>query len=404
MPTTSTRSSLRAEISDSWHRSAASGVAVDGAEAPITLPDSALRSAREAHPLAQVLPLLEDVLAPAVRECSAVLAIGDADGQLLWVSGPSSAMRRAEHIGFVPGSNWDERMVGTNAPGMALTLDTSVEVDGVEHFREAVRSWSCVATPIHDPRTHEVLGVLDVTGGNQLIVPQTTAMVRAAARLAEAELVAGLGSPGERLDLPGGQVQVEALGRAEALVRLAVEPKAPVVRLGARHSEIVVLLAAHPRGLTGEELSALVWAGDVSPATVRAELNRLRAALGEDIVGSRPYRLLKDVSGDWLLVEALLARGELDHAVRSYRGRLLPRSRSPGVAALADSTEWSVRTAILESGRTDLMARWTRTVGGGDDLEMWQAQAAALPPHSPLQAMVRGQVARLDRELGLPEG
>lgn len=400
MPTASTGPAMRSQISESWHRSAASGVAVDAIEAPITLPDAALRSAREVHPLTQVLPLLEDVLAPAMRECAAVLAVGDADGQLLWVSGPSSAMRRAERIGFVPGSNWDERMVGTNAPGTALTLDTAVEVDGAEHFREAVRSWSCVATPIHDPRTHEVLGVLDVTGGSQLIVPQTTAMVRAAARLAEAELAAGVSTPGPWPDLPTGQVQIEALGRAEALVRFATEPRAPVLRLGARHSEIVVLLAAHPRGLTGEELSALVWAGEVSPATVRAELNRLRAVLGEDTVGSRPYRLRKHVSGDWLLVEALLARGELDHAVRSYRGRLLPRSQSPGVATLADSTEWAVRTAILDSGRTDLMARWTRTAGGGDDLEMWQAQEAALPTRSPLQAMVRGQVVRLDRELG----
>lgn len=398
------RAALRAQISDSWHRSAASGVAVDAAEAPITLPDSALRSAQEAHPLAQVLPLLEDVLAPAVRDCEAVLAVGDADGQLLWVSGPSSAMRRAEHIGFVPGSNWDERVAGTNAPGMALTLGTPVEVDGAEHFREAVRSWSCVATPIHDPRTHEVLGVLDVTGGNQLIVPQTTAMVRAAARLAETELTGGGGAAAELPDLPAGQVQVEALGRAEALVRFAVGSKPSVLRLGARHSEIVVLLAAHPQGLTGEELSALVWAGEVSPATVRAEMNRLRAVLGEDIVGSRPYRLLKHVSGDWLLIEALLARGGLDHAVRSYRGRLLPRSQSPGVTALADSTEWALRAAILESGRTDLMARWTRTAGGGDDLEMWRAQAAALPAHSPLLAMVCGQVARLDHELGISEG
>lgn len=390
---------MRAQISESWHRSAASGVSVDATEAPITLPDQTLRSVREAHALAPVLPLLEDVLAPAVRACDAVLAIGDADGQLLWVSGSSAAMRRAERIGFVAGSNWDERLAGTNAPGMALTLGTSVQVDRGEHFRESVRSWSCVATPIHHPHTSEVLGVLDVTGGNQLIVPQTMAMVRAAARLAESELATTVSRRAD-LDLPRGQVEIEALGRAEALVRFTQEQGQPMVKLGTRHSEILVLLAAHPQGLTGEELSALVWEGDVSPATVRAEMNRLRAVLGEDLVGSRPYRLLKNVSGDWLAVDALLARGELDAAVRAYRGRLLQRSHSPGVERLAEEVEWAVRGAVLGSRRADLMARWTRTTAGADDLEMWKAQAEALPPHSPLHAMVRGQVARLDRELG----
>ena len=97
-------------------------------------------------------------------------------------------LRRAESIGFVEGSNWDERLAGTNAPGMALALDQSVNIIGAEHFRRSVQRWSCAATPIHDPTTASLLGVLDITGGDQIVVPQTMAMVRAAARMAEAEL------------------------------------------------------------------------------------------------------------------------------------------------------------------------------------------------------------------------
>ena len=52
------------------------------------------------------------------------MAVGDAEGKLLWVSGPRDVMRRAERIHFVEGSVWDEGSAGTNAPGMALHLDT----------------------------------------------------------------------------------------------------------------------------------------------------------------------------------------------------------------------------------------------------------------------------------------
>ncbi len=181
-------SGVRAHVADSWVRSAAAGVEVDRVEAPITLPADALRDHREAHPLAAVFPLLDDVLGQAARDCDAVMAVSDASGQLLWVCGTPSVLRRAESIGFVEGSNWDERLAGTNAPGMALRLDRSVNVLGVEHFRRSVQRWSCAAVPIHDPSDQSILGVLDITGGDEIVVPQTMAMVRAAARMAEAEL------------------------------------------------------------------------------------------------------------------------------------------------------------------------------------------------------------------------
>src|SRR6476620_7160226 len=185
-------SGVRAHVADSWLRSAAAGVQVDTVDAPITLPGEALRDHRSAHPLASVFPLLDDVLGQAARDCDAVMAVSDAEGQLLWVCGTPSVLRRAESIGFVEGSNWDERLAGTNAPGMALALDQPANIIGAEHFRRSVQRWSCAATPIHDPTTQSLLGVLDITGGGDIVVPQTMAMVRAAARMAEAELARGL--------------------------------------------------------------------------------------------------------------------------------------------------------------------------------------------------------------------
>ena len=183
---------MRAEVAESWHRSAAAGVQADTVDAPITLSSDVLRDYREAHPLAQVFPLLDDVLGQAARDCDTIMAVSDAAGQLLWVCGNPKVLRAAESIGFVEGSNWDERLAGTNAPGMAIALDQTATVIGSEHFRRSVRRWSCAATPIHDPSSASILGVLDITGGAQIVKPETVAMVRAAARMAESEIARAL--------------------------------------------------------------------------------------------------------------------------------------------------------------------------------------------------------------------
>ncbi|UUZ60958.1 GAF domain-containing protein [Nocardioides sp. B-3] len=223
-------------------------------EVPITLDASDLRDHRAAHPLARVFPLLDDVLGRAARDCGAVMAVSDAAGQLLWVCGSPSTLRQAEKIGFVEGSNWDERLAGTNAPGLALRLGQPVQVRRAEHFRHSVQQWSCAATPIHDPTSSTLLGVLDITGNDDIAVPQTMAMVRAAARMAEAELAREVLTRAARpvASSAGPQLVVELLGRHEALLDIDARHS---LRLSPRHSEILLLLASAPHGLSGDELA-----------------------------------------------------------------------------------------------------------------------------------------------------
>lgn len=398
-----TSPSMRAQVAESWYRSAAAGVLADAVDAPITLPGEALRDYREAHPLAQVFPLLDDILGQAARDCDAVMAVSDAAGQLLWVCGTPSVLRKAEAIGFVEGSNWDERMAGTNAPGMALALDRSVSVIGAEHFRRSVQRWSCAATPIHDPVSNTLLGVLDITGGDEIVVPQTMAMVRATARLAESELARALltrTGTEVRRSTGGLAVTLEALGRREALLSIDDgRGRQSRLRLTPRHSEILLLLAAAPRGLSGDELAVLLYEEDNTASTLRAELNRLRQLLGDDLFASRPYRVVAELSADWLAVEAHLAAGDVGGALRAYRGPLLPRSTAPGVVRLREDIANVLRGAIERSGEADLMSTWTRSAWGADDYGMWQAMAVALGPTSPMIPLVHNQIARLDREL-----
>jgi hypothetical protein len=395
--------SVRAQVAESWFRSAAAGVQADTVDAPITLPGDALRDYREAHPLAQVFPLLDDVLGQAARDCDAVMAVSDAAGQLLWICGSPGLLRRAESIGFVEGSNWDERLAGTNAPGMALALDESVRVVGAEHFRSSMQHWSCAATPIHDPNTSSLLGVLDITGGVGAVMPQTMAMVRAAARMAEAELAREVRPLGVRKQHRGGGIFVvlESLGRSDSLLTIVDGlGKRKSIRLSPRHSEILLLLASAAQGLSGDELAVLLYEEDTGSSTLRAELNRLRHLLGDELLASRPYRLVAELTADWLAVETHLAVGDVIAAMRAYRGPLLPGSTAPGVVRLRENIEASLRQAVLNSGEPDLMSTWTRSAWGLDDYDMWQGQLNALGAASPLRALAAGQLARLDRELG----
>ncbi len=404
-PDPSTDPGVRSLVAESWLRSSAAGVDPDGHLAPVVLDTADLADYRSTHALSHVFPLLYDVLGRAAVDCECVMAVGDAAGRLLWVAGAPSVLRRAETINFVEGSAWAENAAGTNAPGMALHLGTPAVVHANEHFSRLVHPWTCAAAPIHDPTTSAVLGVVDITGGPDVATPQSLAMIRAAARMAESELArlalsGSLLTPDGTADPrgasgaplpPSGVLRVRALGLPEAVVEVAGR----AIRLSRRHSEIVTALVENPGGLTAEQLEVEVYTGRVNGSTLRAEMNRLRTLLGADVLASRPYRLVPENESDWRTVGAHLAAGRVREALQAYKGPLLPGSDAPGVAELRDVVEARVRAAVLASGEPDLMVGWTRSRWGAGDLEMWERQLESLPVSSPLRPVAEAEVARL---------
>lgn len=401
---------LRPVVAESWLRSAAAGLDAEHSLAPVALGGPELVDYRAEHRLSRVFPLLYDILGSVAEDCDCVMALGDAEGQLLWVCGNPTALRMAEGINFVEGAVWNEHRAGTNAPGTALRLDAPVVIRAAEHFNRLVQPWSCAAAPIHDPATQAVLGILDITGGEDVASPQTLGMVRAAARMAEVEL-ARISAVEAAMSLGAARTNgratrarpvdraltIQALGRPDCAVSIAGRS----VRLSPRHSEILVLLAERPGGLTGEELEVELYAADVHRSTMRAEMTRLRALLGNDVLESRPYRLTAAVDGDWRSTAAHLAHGRLREAVQAYRGPLLPHSESPGVVEIRERLHGQLRAALLASTRPDLMLAWTRTRWGRDDLALWRRQADLLPTDAPLRTMAAAETARLDRLHGL---
>jgi hypothetical protein len=193
-------------------------------------------------------------------------------------------------------------------------------------------------------------------------------------------------------------LRLQGLGRPECTAQIGDRS----YRLSPRHSEILVILVDHLDGLTAEELEIEVYAATVHSSTMRAEMARLRALLGPDLMQSRPYRLSVETECDWQAVDAHLAAGRVRDAWRAYQGPLLPQSEAPGVVQRRETQQRQLRAAVLASGAADLMVAWTRSRWGAGDLELWQRQAQALPESSPLRAMAAAEATRLEGELAAP--
>ncbi|MFI9248910.1 GAF domain-containing protein [Streptomyces sp. NPDC053069] len=383
-------SPVRSVVAESWRRSARAGVAPD-ATAGVELTDADLGAYRAEHPLARVMPLFRELMGTFAADGEHLLAVCDAQGRLLWVEGHRATRRRADGMNFVPGARWSESAVGTNAPGTAVAVDRPVQVFAAEHFIRRVQPWTCAAAPVHDPRTGRVLGAVDITGGDGLAHPHSLGFVQAVARAAEAQL-ALLAPPPSTADTP----LLGALGRDEAELVL----NGRRVRLSRRHSEILVLLARHPEGLTGDELLCALYADEsVTPVTLRAELTRLRRLLGAGLLGSRPYRLTAAVESDVTAVERWLEAGAVTAAAEAYTGPLLPASQAPAIVRLRDRLADGLRSALIAHRDPDLLADWVRAPWGEDDLEVWRALAAVRPT-----APVRARLATLEAELTAPAG
>ncbi|MFC5675852.1 GAF domain-containing protein [Aeromicrobium endophyticum] len=397
--TGSTDPAVRRLVQESWRRSVEGGLDPEQVMATIRLDDAELAAIRDQHPLAAGMPVIRRLLVDGASDAGLLVAVSDAAGQLLWVEGDAGLRSMAEQMHFVAGADWSEASAGTNAPGTALALGQPVQIFGAEHLARQVTPWSCSAAPIHDPDTGAVLGVLDLTGGDEVVTPQSLALVKATVAAVEAELRIERLSPAPRTSVASRGWQapaLEVLGGHGATLRHG----STTTRLSLRHSEILLLLSESTDGMTTAELAVALSDDEQAQVTVRAELSRLRAVLGPIELASRPYRLKNAVDTDVAAVRDDLERGRLRRAVARYRGAVLPASSAPAVALLRDELHMHVRSRLLASDDADALLTFADTAHGRDDLEVWERVLSILPLTSPRHAQVLAHVAALDDELG----
>ena len=301
---------------------------------------------------------------------------------------------------FLEGADWSEASIGTSAPGTALATGEAVQIRGPEHFSPLAEDFSCTAVPIRDPRTGQPIGVVDITGGEQAATGHALPWLRAAVAAAE-ERLRGLAAPARRDAGPthgpsDAPAVLSVTGRDQGVLRAGER----TLSLSVRHSEILVLLAGHPRGLTAEELAERLYTQSVPPVTLRAELVRLRKVLDGFGAGvtllSRPYRV-EGLEVDSMNALALLERGSHRQALGAYGGQLLPRSEAPAIAELRDELSATLREAVVGSAAVDVLLHYLRLPEAADDAEAWHTALRLLPPRSPRRAAV---VAHLERLAG----
>lgn len=412
---------VRPLVQESWRRSLASLV---GAEAlpPLDLASAELEEYRRTHPLASVMDMVRALLLPGeAAESGVVVAVGDAAGRLLWVEGDHHIRTLTGDMGFIAGANWSEGAVGTSAPGTALALDRSVQIRGAEHFNRLVQPWSCTAVPVHDPESRRILGVIDVTGGDEMITPQAQLLVDATARAIEGELlVARLRARAEQPQsrrpthrragaaTPADRITLRVLGRDRALLEVAREGTETVSELGQRHAELLLMLATHRQGVSADQLGELVYgdadagrpAAGVGTVTLRAEMVRLRKVLEKVapalVPESRPYRLTVELETDAQQVLSLLDRGAHRVALAAYRGEVLPDSTAPGVEELRDTVRTALREALIAEASVDVLLAFAETDAGAEDDELLRLCLKMLPARSPKRAALVSRIERLE--------
>lgn len=454
----STRSDLpmRPLVQASWRRVRATGLDPEANDPPYLVRSDRLREQRVEHPVATALPAVRDLLLGRSRDAGHALAISDVNGDLLWLEGSRSLLKRTARIGMAPGARWSEWGVGTNAIGTALHERRPVEITFDEHYLHTHKDWGCWAAPVHDPVSGDPLAILDISGPQAS--PDKLLLVRSVARLVESMLrerrrdqllviadaasLAGLDprtsavldaeghrlwgradlrlplgfqpadiaeqphGPPIRLDRFGGFWVVHAPAGAPKDVLLRVlGPLPPAaflagkwVELSSRHADILYLLSRSAGGMTADELAQELYGDSGNPLTVRVEMHRIRALLG-DRIASAPYRFVVPVGTDADAILALVAQGRVLDAVDRYTGQLLPRSDSLAVELLRAELNQAVRWAVLRAGGPAL-DRWCAGPVGNSDAEALTARMARLSPTDPMVPILLARLARIAEAAG----
>lgn len=132
-----------------------------------------------------------DALYKFVEGSGFVAVLADADGYLLKVIGDPEVMDAVTQINLVPGADWSEAVIGTNAIGTCIVADKPLQIYAYEHWCVCNHVGVCSGSPIHDPSTGRTLGVLDITASEYARVhPHTLGMVVAAVGSIEGQIAA----------------------------------------------------------------------------------------------------------------------------------------------------------------------------------------------------------------------
>lgn len=123
-----------------------------------------------------------------LQQTGNMLLLCSPEGIVLDAVGDHGVLARGRENHLDLGGEWSEAAIGTNAIGTAIHMGRSVQVNGHEHYNEEIQRWSCAASPIKDPGTGQLIGILDISWPSALRQQGCTTLSSAFALQVESEL------------------------------------------------------------------------------------------------------------------------------------------------------------------------------------------------------------------------
>jgi transcriptional regulator of acetoin/glycerol metabolism/DNA-binding CsgD family transcriptional regulator len=196
----------------SWQRSAEAGLVPDEIRAPYDPDidaDSRLRWAA-APAMAAVsadLPDLPYALLLTDRRCHVIER---------WTRTARTGLLM-DAIGAAAGFVCDEATVGTNSIGLATYTGAPAAVRGYEHYADALTHVSCASAPVIDPRTSQLLGLINFTSADQSYSPVMPALIARIVHETEQRLLAETGVQSTALHDSFSRARRDAVGAVAAV-------------------------------------------------------------------------------------------------------------------------------------------------------------------------------------------
>lgn len=328
---------LRGEIAASWQRSAIVSPA-QLKQAPILTDDQldAIRK-RSARFMRAALPAVQRAGNLLHRSANMIL-LCDPDGIVIDQFGDPATMDRGYENNLALGGRWSERDIGTNAIGIALQIGRPVQVIGAEHYSQEIHRWSCSATPVRDPVSGRLLGVVNVSWPAEMKRSAVTALSALLGHQAEIVLGQQLALERSRLAEIGQQSRI-----ARGPVPLAVLD---------RNGQPVIASGSATNGFPDEALAAQL--GTLLPDLLETAPEQLEQALTE-LESSLDVEVVCD--GDDPIGLILGRRGS-----RTLRGRIM--TELDEIAAIGQvMRDICVNAKRLAQGRVPLLIEGEAGVG-----------------------------------------
>ncbi len=139
------------------------------------------------------------------------LLLTDAEGLVLdRRSGDHALLRALDSVHLAPGFSYAEREAGTNGLGLALADRVATVVRADQHYALNLRTYTCAAVPVLDPRTGRLEGAVNLTTWSESSSDLLLALARSAADTTAALMLARSGGVRGRETARGEVVRIPA--------------------------------------------------------------------------------------------------------------------------------------------------------------------------------------------------